>query len=233
MSHVKGKGHCHSCIIRPQSIFADLSLEQLDYIKDFKTSVYTYEPGEIIYNENNRTQYAYTLRQGLVKQTKGLEDGRTQILNLVKTGGLFGFEGFAGSAYNSTATALLETEVCRLPLTELQKMRAEHPEIDRSIMQRWLEYIRESENMLVELGAKKAPEKLCSFLRRWCSNPSQGDSEWTDLPLSRTEIGELLGITIETVSRFLAEWKRLGLIAEHKGKIRLLDPDGLQQHIHK
>lgn len=235
MSDIKGKGHCLSCPVRGKSIFSDLPEECLEEtIRDFHTLVITYQAGETLFTENDSSDSAYTLRKGLVKITKSLPDGRIQLVRVLVSGELFGFDGFANENYNHTATALTDCEVCRLPLYDLDKVRRSNYEVDRSMMSRFIKNLRHSEDMLLELGAKKAPEKLAAFIL----NLSQSDArselykskepEWIMLPLSRSEIGSLLGLTIETVSRFFSDWKRKGYIQESRGKIQIIDPESLQ-----
>jgi CRP/FNR family transcriptional regulator len=227
MSHIKGKGQCSSCQIRHLSIFAQLPEVRLSEIQSFHPSVMSYTIGETIYLQGTNPLNAYTLRKGLVKLVKTLPNGRTQIVRVLQAGDLFGFDGFAGENYNQTAIPLSEVEVCRLPLVELLELKKQNPEIENAMMQRWIQHLRAAEDMMVELGAKKAPERLASFLIRWCHTADCHD--WISLPLSRTEIGELLGLTIETISRFLSDWKRQGWISEQRGNIQLLDVDSLRK----
>lgn len=237
MPHLKCKGHCLSCPVRHRSIFSDLPEASLESaIKDFHTSVITYESGESIFHQDdNSSESSYTLRNGLIKITKSLPDGRIQIVRILVAGDLFGFDGLAGEKYNHTATALTDCEVCRLPLADLGVIRKNNPEIDSSIMSRMIKNLRQAEDMLLELGAKKASEKLASFILNLSqSNIRSGldknnDAEWLKLPLSRSEIGSLLGLTIETVSRFFSEWKRRGYIKESKGNIQIVDASGLKK----
>lgn len=240
MPHVKCKGHCFSCPVRHQSIFSDLPEATLEEtISDFHTSVLTYDSGESIYHQNSdSSESAYTLRKGLIKVTKSLPDGRTQIVRVLVAGDLFGFDGFANENYNHTATALTDCEVCRLPLADLAVLRQSNNEIDRSMIARLIKNLRQSEDMLLELGAKKASEKLASYimnLSQYDQDSSLHDlpndnvvSEWENLHLSRGEIGSLLGLTIETVSRFFSDWKRKGFIKESKGNIQIIDAEGLK-----
>lgn len=236
MSHIKCKGHCISCPVRHRSIFSDLdegSIEET--IKDFHTSVITYDSGESIFHQSDDSkESAYTLRKGLIKITKSLSDGRIQIVRVLVAGDLFGFDGLAGEDYNHTATALTDCEVCRLPLADLAELRGKHNEIDRSITSRMIKNLRQTEDMLLELGAKRAPEKLASFILSLSQSDMRNDLShdadvpWVKLPLSRSEIGSLLGLTIETVSRFFSDWKRKGFIKESKGKIQIVDVKGLK-----
>jgi len=239
MPHIKSKGHCLSCPVRYRSIFSDLSEASLETsIKDFHTSVITYEPGESIFHQNDKSdESSYTLRKGLIKITKSLPDGRIQIVRVLVAGDLFGFDGLAGKEYNHTATALTACEVCRLPLGDLSEVRKNNPEVDSSIVSRIIKNLRQAEDMLLELGAKRASEKLASFLmslgqsdiRSELNANSNNEIQWVKLPLSRSEIGALLGLTIETVSRFISDWKRKGYIKESKGYIQIINAEGLKK----
>ncbi len=242
MGHHKCKGHCLSCPVRNRSIFSDMSDETLEEtIKDFHTSVMLFDSGESIFHQyDDSSESAYTLRKGLIKITKSLPDGRVQIVRVLVAGDLFGFDGFAHENYNHTATALTEVEVCRLPLKDLTVLRQNHREIDSSIMARFIKNLRQTEDMILELGAKKASEKLASFIMSLSLSDSKfalnnnlktadlKDEEWLSLPLSRAEVGSLLGLTIETVSRFFSDWKRKGFIKESKGTLQIIDAEGLR-----
>ena len=228
MPNITGKGHCLTCPIRYRSIFAGLSEEVLKAdVKNFHASILSCKSSDVIYQQGESSKYAYTLREGLIKLTKSLPDGRTQIVRILKKGDLFGFDGFADEVYNHTAVTISESEVCRLPLNDLDRLRIKNAEINSAMMEFWLKNIREAEDMMLELGAKKAPEKLATFLLKWCEGLD--DKDWIKLELSRREIGDLLGLTIETVSRFLSDWRRLGFLEESKGFILIVDPESLRK----
>jgi CRP/FNR family transcriptional regulator len=218
MPHITGKGHCVSCHIRHLSIFANLSTVQLGEICNFQPTVTTYNAKESIYRQGDASNHAFTLRKGLVKLIKSLPDGRVQIVRILKAGDLFGFDGFAKQDYNQSAVALTDCELCHLPLAGLQELRLSRPEIDKAMMDRWIQHLSEAENMMLDLGAKKASERLASFLVNWGEAERDG---WKKMPLSRQEIGNVLGLTIETVSRFLSQWKRAGIIQEQHGNLRI------------
>lgn len=209
---------CINCRIRPLSIFAGLSVDDLREL-DMPVITMGYEAGETFYMEGSKPIAAFTVNTGVVKLVISLPNGRNQIVRLLTTGDIFGFEGLVDSEYHHTAVALTEARVCRLSLAELNTLSRRKPAIREALIQRWASTLRQAERMIVELGTMKASERLATFLERWCAH---GDMEgWTPLPLTRQELGELLGLTVETVSRFLADWKRHGLIQEKDGKIRL------------
>ncbi len=243
MPQLKSKGHCLTCPVRHRSIFSDLPEDILkESIQNFQTSVMVFEEGEIIFNQNtDSSESVYTLRKGLIKVCKSLPDGRVQIMRVLVPGCLFGIDGFVGENYNHSAMALTDCEVCRLPLAELSELRRNHREIDGAILSRFIKNLRQTEDMLLELGAKKAPEKLATYILNLSESCKvnglklssdalnlSNKEEWHSLPLSRSEIGSLLGLTIETVSRFFSDWKRKGVIKESKGNIQILDAEGLK-----
>ncbi len=230
MAKLQGKGNCQTCPIRYRSIFSSIPEDKLpEVIGDFRTSVITLSHNEVIYNEGDIAKHTYTLRKGLIKLTKSLADGRTQIVRIIGHGELFGFDGLAGEDYNQTALALTDCEICKLPMDGLERIRTQNPSVDKAMMEGWIQGLRAAENMLLDLGAKKAPERLASFLLKWCKDSEQG--QWIDLPLTRGEVAELLGLTVETVSRFLSDWKRKGYIEDTRSTIRLVDSDGLTKMI--
>lgn len=231
MSHHISKGHCQTCSIRSASIFALLPDERLQEIKNFHPSVMSFIARETIYHQGDVSPYTYTVRSGVVKLVKTLANGRSQIVRILREGDLFGFEGFIGQCYMHTAIPLTKVEVCRLPVNDLLTLKQQSPEVEAMMMQRWIQSLHDAEDMLVELGAKKATERLAVFLVRWCHATPEESSDWVKLPLTRGEMGELLGMTVETVSRTVSYWKREGWLEEKQGSMRIVDADSLCQSV--
>lgn len=229
MAQVTGKGHCKSCPIRHLSIFSQVPADHFDLIEGFHPIVMQYGADETVFHAGDEAVNAYTLREGLVKLSKDLPNGRTQIVRILKTGDIFGFDGFTRDNYNYTAVPLTGVEVCKLPMEQLKALKQKNADIEGEMMRRWIQHLDEAQDMMVELGAKKSNERLASFLIRWCAG--RYPDEWIEMPMSRAEIGEFLGLTLETVSRVLSDWKRKSLLSEHSGKIQLLDPDGLRKEV--
>ena len=222
-----GVSNCLACPIRGVSIFAGLTLEDLRRL-DIPVVTLAYGPGEAFYHEDARAAAAYTLRSGVVKLTRALPSGRQQIVRLLRTGDIFGFEGLLDSRYHHSAVALDECHVCRLSLPELNALSRANASVREALTQRWAAALRQAEGLVMELGAKRASQRLASFLLHWCRHAD--GAHWTALPLTRQELGELLGLTVETTSRCLADWKRQGIIEERAGGIRLRDLEALQEH---
>jgi CRP/FNR family transcriptional regulator len=133
--------------------------------------------------------------------------------------------------YHHTAVALNEAHVCKLSLADLIGVCRSSPHVHEAILHRWAQALKQTEDLLIELGTKKAHERLASFIINWCDH--SGLEGWAPLPLTRQELAELLGLTVETVSRIMAEWKRNGLMEEKQGTIRLTDNTDLFRLLEK
>jgi CRP/FNR family transcriptional regulator len=221
---------CINCPIRSVSIFAGFSLEEVRNL-NFPVHTVGYSAGEAFYHEGASPQAAFTIKSGVVKLVKELSNGRTQIVRLLTTGDIFGFEGLMDTRYHHTAIALNEAHVCHLSLSDLIAVCRDNPHVNEAILHRWAQALKQTEDLLVELGTKKANERLASFIVSWCEH--SGMEGWTALPLTRQELAELLGLTVETVSRILADWKRKHYLEEKQGAIRLNPKKDLMQQLVK
>ena len=225
MSKLVGTGQCASCAIRHLSIFANLKPTRLDNIP-FRPLVTRYKAGEAIYLQGDKANTLFTVRSGIVKVTKSLADGRSHILYLETAGALLGWDSFLESRYTQSAIAVSDCELCQLPEADLERLRRNDRDVDTAILQRWVTSLRRAESRMLDLSTRKGTEKLASLLLEWCADAPPGS--WVDLPLTRGELGEILGLTVETISRFLADWRKRGLISEQHHKIRIDDPDTLK-----
>jgi CRP/FNR family transcriptional regulator, anaerobic regulatory protein len=218
---------CLHCAMRDRSIFAGLSLDDL---RDLGMEVHdiSVPATDMLYLEGDRARYAYTLREGAVKLVKTLANGRAQIVRLLHHGDLFGFEGLRETAYQHSAIALTRTDLCQLDLVALEALSRRLPSVHDAINQRWFNALQQAETRIVELGAKKADERLATFLSQWCSAYPAGDA--VPFPLTRQELGEFLGLSTEHVSRLMAEFKRRGLLTERKNLLHI--PDTRQLILH-
>lgn len=141
---------------------------------------------------------------GVVKLAKILSDGRQQIVGLQFAPDFVGRPFRAESAVG--AEAATDVELCSFPRPVIERMMAEQPDFEHRLLQQTLKELDQARDWMVTLGRKTAAEKVASFLlmiaRNISPNPGPGKPAATfDLPLSRSEIADFLGLTIETISR--------------------------------
>lgn len=221
---------CHNCPIRSLALFGEISAAGID---EFAAETYKihYPAGTAIFSEGNPPHAAYTLHDGIIKLVRSPGSYRSQIVRLLVKGDLLGMEGIFDEPYRQSAIALTPTTVCHLPLDMLQRMRTQEPRFAEALLGRWRRALNEVEELAVELGTRKAEERVAAFLLHWKRKAEEDGDGWRPFPLSRTELGQLLGLRVETVSRVLARWKREGILEERRSRIRLLEPECLDQRL--
>lgn len=160
-----------------------------------------YAAGSEIYGQGEKADNLYQIDFGCVRVYRLLADGRRQISAFHMSGEIFGFE--AGSTHHFSAEAIGATGIRVLrPASGLDLSHALLPLALQGL-------VRAQEHLLV-LGRQNAVERVAAFLLDM--GERQGDLECFDLPMSRADIGDYLGLTIETVSRVLSKLKQTGII---------------------
>ncbi|HRD74835.1 MAG TPA: Crp/Fnr family transcriptional regulator [Hyphomicrobiaceae bacterium] len=204
-----GIANCRTCAVRQSVLFA--GLEESDFNRIHRPiEQFSYLPGTTVYRSEESADWVYTIRVGLVKLLQYLPDGTQRIVRLMRTSDAIGLEGLVGARYEHHAIALHQTEVCRIPLSVVRELLAHKPAFSAELMARWQRALSESERVIRELNTGTARGRVVRLLL-WLAE-SQGEAT-CDL-FGREDLGALLGLTTETVSRSMAELKRQGHIIE-------------------
>lgn len=198
---------CQSCEARHRGVCGALTPEQLLKLSKHTRRVH-HEPGhELLADAMPITSYANVLR-GVIKLTKVLEDGRQQVVGLQFAPDLLG-RPFAGESRVSAESAS-DVDLCMIPKGALENLVQESGPLEHRIMLQALRELDEARDWMVTLGRKTAAEKVASFLYLIATHidPEKDDGAASfDLPLSRADIADFLGLTIETVSRQMSKLK--------------------------
>lgn len=201
---------CQSCEARHQGICGALTPTQLLAVSRHTRRVHHEAGDELLADAEPIKSYGNVLR-GVVKLSKVLEDGRQQVVGLQFAPDLLG--RLFASESRVTAEAASDVDMCMIPKPALEAMVRENPELEHRVMLQTLRELDEARDWMVTLGRKTAAEKLASFLYLIASHiDPTGEVTTFDLPLSRADIGDFLGLTIETVSRQMTRLKADGVI---------------------
>ncbi len=204
---------CRSCEARHRGICGVLNPSELTALARH-TRKANHPAGEELIGESTETSSYANVMKGVVKLTKGLEDGRQQVVGLQFApdflGRLFGEES------QVAVEAASDVELCVVPKAALERMMADTPALENRLMRQTLRELDEAREWMLTLGRKTASEKIASFLLLIAehSDPDRdSDSPMRfDLPLTRGDIADYLGLTIETVSRQFTKLKSDGVI---------------------
>lgn len=223
---------CDLCVVRNRAICAALDQTEVEALnaigrqRDMKA-------GESLMWEGDDSVLVANVIDGVLKLSTGTEDGREQIVGVVYP------SDFIGRPFGSTTghgvTALTDARVCVFSRRDFDAFAREHPALEHKLLQRTLGELDRTRRWMLLLGRKSASEKLASFLLEMaermaepgCKAPA-GMAQKVALPFSRQQIADVLGLTIETVSRQFTRLKDEGVIAlPSRREVEILDPDAL------
>lgn len=204
---------CVSCEVRHKGMCGALNEDELLALSAH-TRLVNHDAGEELAGEKAPAESYATVIRGVVKLTKTLEDGRQQIVGLQFAPDFLGRLNAEENAVSAEAAS--HVNLCRVPKAALERMVKSNPALAERLMAQTLRELDEAREWMVTLGRKTAAEKVASFLLLIATHldpEAEGDSRRFDLPLSRADIADFLGLTIETVSRQLSRLKTDGIVS--------------------
>jgi CRP/FNR family transcriptional regulator len=218
-----GEADCRHCSLRQSALFA--GLKEADFEKiHHPINQFVLHPGQALYHAGDRGDRMFTVRSGLVKLVQYLPDGSQRIVRLVRPADVTGLEALLGDAYEHDAIVMHLTEVCCLPVATVDALGRDNPELRIELLKRWQRALSEADIWLTELSTGPARERIARLLLRLAS---KGERPECTL-FGREDLGAMLGITTETASRTIAEFKRRGLLKELGSNRFEVDTDQLE-----
>lgn len=215
---------CRACEARHRGVCGALSPAQLVTLNKQSTRK-NVSPGTELVGESQEANSYSNIIAGVVKLTKMMADGRQQIVGLQFAPDFLGRPFRADSGI--TADAATDVNVCSFPKAVIDRMIKETPELEHKLLEQTLKELDEARDWMLTLGRKTASEKVASFVYLIAThiNPeAESESASFDLPLTRSDIADFLGLTIETVSRQLTKLRKDGII-EIRNNRRVDVPD--------
>lgn len=164
----------------------------------------------LIYREGDPQQAIYMLRRGFVKLVQHTAAGTSRIVRIVKSGNMFGLESLIDERSRHTAEAVGDVDVCRIPAKSIRRLQQDEFPMLEHLMARLQQSLDAADLVITHLSTGSSRARVASFLLQARFDVAHGECEY----LSREELAGLLGLTIETVSRTLAEFKRSGVLKE-------------------
>ncbi|MBR2686543.1 MAG: Crp/Fnr family transcriptional regulator [Aquamicrobium sp.] len=206
---------CQACEARHRGVCGALDSDQLVTLAR-ASSKQTIEPGAELVGDMETVDHYSNVLAGVVKLTKTLSDGRQQIVGLQFAPDFLGRPFKSESAVN--AEAATNVSLCSFPKAAIERMMKQSPELENRLLRQTLKELDEARDWMLTLGRKTAAEKVASFLLLIANHidPTLDEGEETvtfDLPLTRADIADFLGLTIETVSRQLTKLRADGVIS--------------------
>lgn len=228
-SDVTHRGHgCVNCHIRHLTICGGFEPEELRYLEPL-VGHRDLTPGQGLFDEEDKADFAYNLVEGTIRLYKLLPDGRRQITGFAIPGDFLGLASRGHYAYS--AEAVSGAALCRFKLTDLQKLFKQFPAMEHRVLAIANDELAAAQDQMLLLGRKTPMEKVTSFLLTLSKRLERvgRPHDQLSLAMTRADIADFLGLTVETVSRTFSKLragKMIGLPTPDQ--VQILDRRRLQ-----
>jgi CRP/FNR family transcriptional regulator, anaerobic regulatory protein len=222
---------CSNCNLRELCMPVGLKPDELQRIDELVATRRKVKRGTQLFRTGERFDALYAIRTGFFKTCVTAEDGRDQVTGFQMAGEIIGLDGIVNDHHTCDAVALEDAEVCVMPFDKISEISRDVASLQHhlhKIMSR--EIVREHGVMLL-LGTMHAEERVAAFLLNLVQRLHSRGFSRTELVLrmTREEIGNYLGLKLETVSRTFSKFAEMGMITVRHRHVRILDVDALRR----
>ena len=222
---------CGNCRLGAICLPLALELDEVGKLEEIVKRGRPLQKNEHLYEESEDFTAVYAVRSGAIKAYHITGDGEEQVTGFYFPGEILGMDGISKDKYTCSAKALETSAVCEIPFHRFEELAAQVPSMQRHFFQLMSQEITSDQQLITLLSKNSAEERVAALLvsisarnaRRKLSNTS------FRLPMSRTDIGNFLGLTVETVSRVMSRFNKQGLINVDGKDVMLLDLEGLKE----
>ena len=224
---------CSTCCLRLVCLPCELEEGDLYRFDSIATVKRRIARGSALYHSGDGFESLHAVRSGAFKTVGTSRNGQEKITGFYLPGELLGLEAISGGRHAYAAVALEDSEVCAIPFTALERMAQSVPALQHRLFRMLSGDISRDHGLMLLLGSMTAEQRLAAFLlslsRRYRRLGYAADR--FSLRMTREEIGNYLGLTLETVSRMLSRFQRDGLLHVQQREIELRDQSGLREMV--
>lgn len=215
---------CSNCSLDTLCLPRGLSEREVERISEVIKRKKTLQRGKSLYREGDAFKGILAIKSGTAKLIRDDQHGNEHIINILLPGELLGFDGFSGNRHSCSAIALETLSYCELPADDLETLCLKIPGLMREMFRHTGEKLNHDSQQIVR-NKRPAEERLAAFLINLSERfHRRGFSSIEfNLPLTRQEMGNHLGLALETVSRQLKKFQDQGLITVNHKNIQIHD----------
>lgn len=224
-------------LLKSVTLFADLEEGELERFSHVAVPR-TFPAGTRVFHEGDDSDACYIVKEGSFRVTREHSDGRAITLATLGPGEIFGeLAMLDGDKRSASAEALTEGELLALPANDVRALLARHPEISLKLVAGLVRRLRAANVRLSRQSFQTVPSRVAGILaqlsREAQDNGGDGDaSEEVTIQMNQTDLAQLAGTSRESVSRFLAELERAGVVRSGRGRVTVLEPEKLRNYIY-
>jgi CRP/FNR family transcriptional regulator len=217
--------------LAPIPLFSRLSADELAEIAS-SVEQFDFRKRETIFSEGDRSNWLYILQAGKVKITKVSHDGKEIIVEMISPGDFFGaFAVLKGFPYPANAVAMENSSVVRIGRHQLLGMIERFPNLIFDITANLGERVREFHDTLKTIALERVESRIAALLLKLAEKTGTAKTAQTiEIPmrLTKQDIAEMVGTTVETSIRVMSKFRKAGYIRENDGRIFITDRTALQ-----
>jgi len=215
---------CALCPTREIALFANLKPEDLLQMHS-PIQYKVLEKGETLYTHDEKADYIYTLHDGVLKLEQYLPSGEQRIVRLLRRGDLAGIEAVTATNYQHDAIALTKISVCKIPSNLVLELSQKSPELHTNLLNKWQLALTTSDTWLTKLSTGPSRYRVVRLLI-WLAENSPDEDFY--MP-GREDMGNILSLTTETVSRTIAGLRRDGVLELRASNSAMADVSKLKK----
>lgn len=220
----QGVVECKGCAFRQFGLFSDLHTEDLARLSS-PIDRLSLRAGDTLYTQGDRGRAVFSIVGGIITLEQDALNGNRRIVRLHRSGDAIGLEAVLGLDYEHTAVAVRPITVCRIPINAIDDITQRSSRLVKQLMARWHRALHQADLCLTLLSTGSARARVARLLLYLCS---EDRDPVCDL-LARNDMAALLGITVETASRVIAEFRRRHVITVIAGNRYRIDRNALRE----
>lgn len=207
-------------------MLADSEIEHLENIIQRKQVL---KKGEFLFKAGDNFDAIYAIRSGSIKSYTISTDGTEQLTGFHLPGEMVGLNAVSTETYPSFAKALETSLVCSIPFDRLETLARDLPGLQKQLFRVMSGEIRDEQELMMLLSKKNADEKFAAFVINLSARYQRRGLSGTEffLSMTRSDIGNYLGLAVETVSRLITRLSKKGLIEIKDRYLRIVEQDEL------
>ena len=222
---------CGNCRLNTLCLPIALDMEDLVQLEDIVTRGRPLRKGEYLYRANEKFRSVYAVRAGSIKAFSTTDSGEEQVTGFYFPGEIFGMDGISLSKHVSSAKALETSAICEIPFDRLQDLSVKIPSLQRHFFQLMSQEIAQDQQLITLLSKNTAEERIAAFMLSISSRHRRQKLSPTSfrLSMSRSDIGNYLGLTVETVSRVFTRFQKQDLLTADSKEIHINDIEAVRK----
>ena len=223
--------HCGDCRMNSLCLPLALQTKEISQLDEIVQRGRPLQKDGHIYRAGEDFKSVFAVRSGSIKSYTVTNQGQEQVTGFHLPGEIFGMDGIAHNRYTNSALAMETAAVCEIPFSSLQELSIAIPSLQRHFFQLMSKEITNDQSLITLLSKNTAEERVATLLLSIANRNMRRKLSGTRfrLPMSRADIGNYLGLTVETVSRVFGRFQKQNLLLVDKKEIEILDFERLRE----